>query len=294
MDQLIEAVVSGLALAAPLFLGASGLAMIFGVMHTFDFSYGALFMYGAYLVVTILDGEAVGVLVFGAAVIGAALVVGAVAGFNEWLVFRRLAGREHITTMLGSFALLLVLTGIAATIWGPAGRTQAQTRQLDGSVTIGGAQVATYDLALIGVGAVVGVGMYVLMTRTRFGLEMRAVAHDRSTASALGVRSTAVGAGVFVVGGMLAGLAGGLSAPLYAITPELAAAFILQSFIVVVIGGLGSIPGAVVASLLLGTVNGFLVVFLPEFSDFGIYAVTALVLLVRPQGLFGLSEKVAA
>lgn len=291
MDRVLEALVSGLAQAAPLFLGASGLTLIFGVMRTFDFAYGALFMFGAYGLATILSGDAVSLPTFVLAVLATGVAVSLLAGAAEVTVYRRLLRHDHIITLLGSYALLLVFTGSATLIWGPEAKSQSQTKDLAGAVSVFGARVASYDLGLIGLGLVVGLGLWLVIRKTRLGLEMRAVAHDRTTAVALGVRAGRVTPMVFVLGGLLAGIAGAVSAPLYAINIDLAGSFILQGFIVVIIGGLGSVQGALVASLLLGVVNGALVVYAPSVSSFSLYLVTAAVLVLRPQGLFGAPEK---
>lgn len=287
MSQLIATIIAGIAQGMPLFLVASGLTLIFGVMHVLNFAHGALFMLGAYILVSILSGASVPFVVFLLASLAAAAIVGLVGGASEVLAFRKLYQREHFITLLATYALLLVLEGGAQQIWGVLPRTQATSGEVKSAVEILGARVPVYDLFLIGAGVLVAVFLYLLMQRSQFGRMLRAVAEDGSMARALGISARRIQVWVFVIGSGLAGLSGALTAPLVSIDTGLAPLFILQSFAVVIIGGLGSLSGALVGALLLGMAESALVSYWPELSGFSLYVAVAAALLFRPQGLFG-------
>jgi len=287
MSQLFATLVAGLAQAMPLFLAASGLTLIFGVMHVLNFAHGAFFMIGAYMLTTLLGGGSVPFgLMLGAALL-AAIVAGAVGGVSEVLAIRRLYDREHFITLLATFALLLVIQGAIQKIWGVQPRSQQLSPALTGAVEILGARLPRYDLFLIASGGLVAVGLYLLLNRTRFGRTLRAVAEDYTMARAVGVSARRLQIAVFAIGTALAGLAGALSAPLMRIDLSLAHAFVLQSFAVVIVGGLGSLTGALTGALLIGMAESALVSYAPGFAGFSLYFAVALALLFRPQGLFG-------
>jgi branched-chain amino acid transport system permease protein len=286
MDEVFSTIVAGVAQGFPLFLAASGLSLIFGVMGTLNFAHGAFFMIGSYMLVTLLGGDPTSVATFLLAALAAGAVVAAIGAGSEVTVFRRMYGKDHVITLLASYALLLMLEGATREVWGTRPRTQEGPGWLAGSVEVLGARVAKYDLGLIVVGALVAIGLAYLLQRTRLGREMRAVAQDRTMALALGIRARRVAVAVFALGGALAGIAGALTAPLVTIDSNLAVAFVLQSFAVVIIGGLGSVRGALLAALLVGLVNSALVSWASSIAGFSLYIAVAAVLLIRPQGLF--------
>jgi branched-chain amino acid transport system permease protein len=286
VEEVFATIVAGVAQGFPLFLAASGLSLIFGVMGTLNFAHGAFFMIGSYMLVTLLGGDPTSVATFLLAALAAGAVVAAVGAGSEVTVFRRMYGKDHVITLLASYALLLTLEGATREVWGTRPRTQEEPDWLAGSVELLGARVAKYDLGVIVVGALVAIGLAYLLQRTRLGREMRAVAQDRTMALALGIRARRVALAVFALGGALAGIAGALTAPLVTIDSNLAVAFVLQSFAVVIIGGLGSVRGALLAALLVGLVNSALVSWASSIAGFSLYIAVAAVLLIRPQGLF--------
>lgn len=289
MTQFLAAVQGGLALGVPLFLVASGLTLIYGVMGVLNFAHGALFAVGAYVLVSVVGGTGTSLTVFVLAAILGALAVGLVGLLSERLVFARLYSQGHVINLLASFAILLALNGLIVLIWGTRIHTARPPEALSGAWELGGVLTPVYNVMLIVVGLVIAVGLWVLIERTPMGIRIRAVAHDRQTARALGVRVTWVGAGVFALGSALAGLGGALNAPLLSVAPGLDTVFIIQSFVVVIVGGLGSVWGALVAAIGLGLVNSFLISYAPEWSAYGMYVAVAIVLLLRPQGIFGRS-----
>jgi branched-chain amino acid transport system permease protein len=289
MSDLLSVIVSGVAQGVPIFVIASGLTLIYGVMHVLNFAHGAFFLIGAFVVTSVLKGDSV------LAFVGAALVAGVVVMLVgiacEVLVFRRLYKAGPLVGFLGAFALFLALGGMATHIWGNDPRTVKYPEGLDGAVSLFGAKVAAYDLAVVGVGMVIAAGLYVLLTRTSIGTRVRALSHDRSMAMALGIRAPQVGTLVFAIGSFLAGVAGALITPVTSIDGGLSAAYIVPAFVVVIVGGLGSVPGALIAALVLGVVDSLLFRYVQSMSGFSYYLIVAVILMFRPQGLFGKSSR---
>jgi len=285
VNELVTIIVSGLAQGFPLFIIASGLTLIYGVLRVLNFAHGSLFMIGAYFVASVLTSTSLVTFILTALLAG--LVVAAVGVACEVVVFRRLYDGAHSISLLGAFALFLVLNGLVEEIWGVAPRTVPYPRELSGQLSLAGVAIAKYDLAVIGVGLVVAAGLFVLISRTSFGAQMRAISHDRTMALALGVRVGLVSTVVFALGAFLAGIAGALIAPATSVDPSMAGAFITPAFVVIIVGSMGSAGGAFVAALLLQTLESFIFNYVPWLSGFGFYVVVAVILMARPQGLFG-------
>ncbi|MGP3536059.1 branched-chain amino acid ABC transporter permease [Microbacterium sp. RD1] len=287
MTQLITAIVNGLALGVPLFLVASGLTLIYGVMGVLNFAHGAIFALGAYIVASLLGGHTVGLAAFLVAALAGAIIVGALGLASERTIFTRLYDKGHVINLLASYALMLMLDGAIILVFGPGIYQTRTPQELTAPLHMGGVILPSYAVFLVIIGLVVAVALWWMLDRTMVGVRIRAVAHDRVTAAALGVRTRGVGAGVFFLGTALAGLAGALAAPQLTVAPGLDAVYIIQSFIVVIVGGLGSIWGAMTAAIGLGLINSFLITYAPGWESYGMYIAIAIVLLVRPQGLFG-------
>jgi branched-subunit amino acid ABC-type transport system permease component len=285
MVELLNAIISGLALAMPLFLAASGLTLIYGVMRVINFAHGGFFMIGAYVATIALRGQVHSIWAFLGAVLVAGIAVAVVSAVSEEVIFRWLDPSEHMLSLLASYALSLIIAGGAVQIWGSAAKTQPQTPVLSGTWDLHGIIVARNDLFMIVMGLALGVVLWALLNRTPFGKQAIAVAGDPVMAEALGIRVRWVAIGVFAAGGALAGLAGGLASPQYSIGPGLDELFVLQSFAVVIIGGLGSIGGAFGAALLLGLLEGIIAAYAPSLSGYAFYVAMAIVLMLRPQGL---------
>lgn len=285
MSDLISALISGIAQGVPLFIVASGLTLIFGVLRILNFAHGAFFMIGAFVVTTVLSGESVSMPVFLLAALVAAGALAATGALADTVVFRKLYGQDHMIPLLASYALLIALDGLALVIWGNRPRSQASVEGFGGSFQFGDIRVASYDLVLLVIGVIIGAALFLILQKTHVGKIVRAVSIDEQMASALGVPARKVQVGVFAAGAALAGLSGALMAPLVSIDVGLAPTFAIQSFAIVIIGGLGSIGGALVAALILGVADSFAVNFAPELAGFSLYIAVALVLLLRPQGL---------
>lgn len=285
MSDLVSAIISGVAQGVPLFIVASGLTLIFGVLRILNFAHGAFFMLGAFVLATILSGQPVDLPVFLLAAVAAAGALAAVGVVSETVVFRKLYGQDHMIPLLASYALLVALDGLALMIWGNRPRSQAAVQGLGGSLQLGDIRIASYDILLLVIGVVIAVALYLTLQKTPVGKIVRAVSIDEQMARALGVPARKVQIGVFAVGAALAGLSGALMAPLVSVDVGLAPTFAIQSFAIVIIGGLGSINGALAAALILGIADSLAVNFAPSLSGFSLYIAVALVLLLRPQGL---------
>jgi len=271
-----------------LFLIASGLTLIFGVMRILNFSHGGYFMLGGYFVYqAVASGSPISLPLplFVLAVVGGALAVGVVGIATERLIFRKIYRLSDIASLLGTFGLLLVIEGVAEIIWGVNPMSVPFPTALGRSIVVGGVRVGTYSIVLIAVGIVVAVGLWALLWRTAFGERARAVAEDRYVCELAGVNTALVSTSVFALGTVLAGLGGALATPLIALTPDVATAFIIEAFAIVIVGGLGSISGAMIAAIGFGVADSLAITYYPPLSGVIFFILMFVVLLVRPQGL---------
>lgn len=287
MSAFVLPLVNGVAFAMLMFIVASGLTLIFGVMRIVNFAHGGFFALGAFLAFTLAAGRRLPFPEFAVAAAGAAVICAVLGMIAEVLIFRRIYHMEHSQALLATYAVLLILQGSLILLWGNNPRSQPLPSDFQHSVTIFGVQAASYNVLLIGLGAVVGLYLWFQLTRTALGRMVRAVAADRTMSASLGINVGAVFTGMFGLGVFLAGLGGALASPLFQLDSSLAGTLVLESFAVVLVGGLGSVTGALIAALLLGLLNSFLVAFDPTLADFSLYLVMAGVLLVRPTGLLG-------
>jgi branched-chain amino acid transport system permease protein len=273
-----------------LFLISAGLSLIFGVLRIINFAHGALFMMGAFVAVSLmaLAPESAGGFV--AALIGATAGIAVLGAAVESGLLRRVYRAPHEFQLLLTFALVFILGDVAKLIWGRDDHTSAVPSMLAGSTQALGLTFPTYRLFLIVVGVAVAIGLWFVLHKTRWGIFIRAATMDRDMLSALGVNTRRLFTTVFALGAALAGLGGALAAPVMAVGPGLHVQVIIDAFVVVVIGGMGSVMGALVASLLVGIVNAFGVLAFPGLAVVLTFAVMAFVLIVRPWGLFGTPE----
>jgi branched-chain amino acid transport system permease protein len=285
--QLLAGVSNGMLL----FLISAGLTLIFGVSRILNFAHGVMFMVGAYLAVTVgFLGMGEGLGGFVAALVGATLGLAALGAVAESALLRRIYRAPHEFQLLLTFALVFIVGDLVKLIWGREDQTMAVPELLTGSVRALGVTFPKYRLFLIFFGLVVAVALWWLLNRTRWGIFVRAATMDRNMLSALGVNTKLLFTGVFALGAGLAGLGGALAAPIVAIGPALHVQVIIDAFVVVVIGGMGSIVGALVGSLAVGIVNAFGTLAFPGISVVLTFALMAVILIVRPWGLFGQPE----
>ncbi|HWO04200.1 MAG TPA: branched-chain amino acid ABC transporter permease [Methylomirabilota bacterium] len=282
-STLLAQVFTGLVLGMIYVLLAIGLSLIFGLMTVVNFAHGALFMLGAYFGVFVLTYTKS----FWIALIVAPLMVGALGLLMERFLIRRLYGRSPDDPLLLTFGLSLILVEGVKLLWGKIGLTLDPPRALAGAVNLGFMSFPAYRIFLIGVTVAVLIGLYFFLGRTNIGLIIRAGSRDPLMVRALGIDLGRVWLVVFGIGTALAGLAGILAGPMRGAYAEMGVTMVIESFVVIVVGGMGSLLGAVVAGLLIGQVVGLTTLFMPKAAEIMVFVVMAVVLLVRPSGLFG-------
>lgn len=291
---------NGLQLGVLLFLLASGLTLIFGIMDFVNLAHGSLYMVGAYFCATLTEATDSFLLAVALALPATALVGAAV----ELLVVRRLYRRDHLDHVLATFGLILCFDTLVQILWGPEGMAIRLPAWADGQQHLpGGLVFPTYRLLIIGAGLAVAAGLYVLVVRTKLGMRIRAGASNPAMAGALGIDIGLLFTLVFALGAVMAGLAGMMIAPITEASIGMGNEIIITAFVVVIVGGIGSIRGAFVAALLIGMIDTMGRSFLdmglklvidvqaaetsaPALSAMLIYILMAAVLAFRPQGLF--------
>jgi len=278
---------SGLTAAMFLFLIASGLSLIFGVLRVLNFAHGSFYMLGAYLAYQVVQWVGTGTGRFWWAVIGAALGIAILGGLVERLLLRHLYAKEELYQLLFTYALVLVLGDVAKRLWGTGQLSISRPPGLTGALEIFGTRLPHYNLFILILGPAIALGFWAVLHRTRAGRYIRAAAQDREMLGALGVNVTSLYTGVFVIGSFLAGLGGALVTPVKTVVPGMDVEIIVEAFIVVVIGGLGSFWGTFLGSIVYGQVLSFGILIFPRFSIFSVFALMAVVLIVRPWGLLG-------
>jgi branched-chain amino acid transport system permease protein len=305
MLYFFEQFLNGIQLGMLLFLLAAGLTLIFGIMDLVNLAHGSLYMLGAYFAASF--AERTGSFLLGALL---ALAATAVVGMLlEVIAVRRLYGRNHLDHVLGTFGLLLFFNELVRLIWGPAGMTLSLPSEMLNAVEVlPGLFYPLYRLVIIGVTLVVAALMYLLIMRTRLGMLIRAGASNREMVGALGVNIKLLYTLVFGLGAALAGFAGLMQAPILTVQIGMGENILIAAFVVVTIGGIGSIRGAFVAALLVGLADTVGRAFVPDvlhtflsesassnlgraLSSMMIYLVMALVLIARPEGLFPAAGK---
>ncbi len=305
MLLVLEQCLNGLQFGLLLFLLAAGLTLIFGIMDLVNLAHGSLYMIGAYFAATFVAWT--GNFIAGAVLaLGATLLIGMLL---EVIAIRPLYGRDHLDHVLGTFGLVLFFNELVRMVWGPAGLRVPLPDWLNTSVPLlPGLAYPTYRIAIIVTALAVAVGLYVLVMRTRLGMLIRAGASNREMAGALGVNIKLLYTLVFGLGAALAGLAGLMQAPILTVQIGMGENILILAFVVIIIGGIGSIRGAFIAAILVGLLDTIGRAFLPDLlrmmmtsrgaatvapalSSMMIYLVMAIVLVVRPQGLFPVTGK---
>ncbi len=286
MDPLLIFIqgLNGLQLGVMLFLMAAGLTLVFGVMNLINLAHGSLYMMGAYLAATIQQHTGSFLL----AVLLAIPLTTMIGMLVEVVALRKLYRRDHLDQVLATFALILFFNELVRIIWGPQAYFMAVPGLLSGYITIlPGVTYPVFRLVIIGVGLAVALLLYFIIARTRLGMLIRAGATNREMVGALGVNIKLLYTIVFGLGAALAGLAGMMAGPILSVEVGMGESIIILTFVVIVIGGIGSIRGALIASMLVGVADTFGRVLLPPaLASMVIYILMATVLYWRPQGLF--------
>jgi len=279
---LAQQALNGLSFGALLFLLASGLTLVFGLMRIVNMAHGAFYMLGGYIGVVL--ATTTGNLLLAIAV--AAVSVGAAAFVVEVVLLRFVRGQEMPEVLL-TIGISFVIADLCLAVFGGDPQNLPNAVKLPGAFTLGDFVYPWYRLLVIGVAIAIGIALAVVQNKTRIGATVRAGVDDREVITAMGVNITWVFTGMFVVGAALAAIGGTIGAGVQSILPGVQNEVLLYALVVIIIGGLGSIPGAAVGSILIGLIDAFAKAWIPELAYFTIFLPMALVLVFRPTGLFG-------
>ena len=279
---------TGLIVGALLFLVAAGLTLIFGVLGVINFSHGSFYMLGAYIALSayrLTDSYLLAALIAG-------IGVGLFSLIFERFFMRRVYNADVLLQLLVCYAFILILDDAVKIIWGHEFQSMGMPAAFQTPpLFIGGGIVPVFYVFMMGAAAVIGAIMWYVLTRTRIGKIVRAAAHNPTMTSVLGLNTTWIYAGVFVFGGALAGLAGALAAPVRSMSAGMGFSILIESFIVTVIGGMGSVSGALVGALLIGLVRSFGSIGFPLFVEGIMFLAMALILILKPSGLLGKEQR---
>ena len=279
VGQLMNGFVFGMILA----LIAMGLSIIFGLMDIINFAHGAYYTIGAYVALSVMgfvDNFWIVLIV-----VPAALMI--IGFFVEFVFLRPLYGKNPVFSLLLNFGVMLGIIQVIRLVWGVAYRPFSPPDALSGSVYLGFSHFSVYRIFVVSVCIGLAILVWLLLKKTSVGMTVRAAVDKRDMVKALGINVSAVFTLVFGIGVALAGLAGALAAPFIAVFPEMGLQILIESFVVVVIGGMGSFRGSIVAGIIVGEIMALTTLWYPEMSQVAVYLFMAVFLLTRPQGLFG-------
>jgi len=281
---------SGLSIGMFLFLVSVGMSLIFGVTRIVNLAHGSFYMVGAYLMVTLVEILPASSWAFWAALALAPLGVALLGAVIEMSLLRLIYRRDPLMQLILTFGLILVIGTAVLLAWGPDNKSVSRPDALAGSVSILGQPFPSYYLLVLILSPAVGLALWLIFYRSRWGMLIRAATVDREMLGALGVNVAALYTQVFVFGSWLAGLGGALAAPTVAVALGMDADVLTTAFVVVVIGGLGSFAGSFISALLVGLLQSFGILIFPSVSIVLLFALMAVVLIVRPWGLLGRPE----
>jgi branched-chain amino acid transport system permease protein len=294
MREVLALLVDGIIYSSWLFIIALGLTLIYGVMKILNMAHGSLYALGAYMSATLVGywlGHGHAPLASYGMLALAAVIVGLVAGpLIERGLLRFMYGRDEIVLLLVTYALFLILEDVVKLIWGVDAYYVSEPYGLLGNVEFAGLIYPVYNVVLIVVSILAGAALTAVLRYTHRGKLLAAVIHDREISMAMGINVAGFYLVTFTIGSMLAAIGGALTAPTVSVVPGMGVQVIVLAFAVVVIGGLGSLPGAALGALIVGLVRSTAVHYLPQVELFSIYGVMALVLIFRPKGLFAAAE----
>lgn len=285
-------ILNGFSFSMYMFVIAAGLTLVFGVLRILNFAHGAFYMVGGYVTHSVVSRLVDVPGNFWIGVLAAALALAGLAWAIERFMLRYLYDREHLHQLLFTFALVLLIGDLIRVVWGTDMLSISYPPALRGATDLGVTFYPMYRLFLCVIGIAAFLALWFVIERTRWGRIMRAATHDREMVAALGINVPLVFSTVFVVGAALAGAGGALAAPALALQPGMDAEVVVLCFIIVIIGGMGSLLGAFVGAIIIGQVNSFGIALVPEFEIALVYLVMLAVLLFRPWGLFGRQAEV--
>jgi branched-chain amino acid transport system permease protein len=282
MELWITQLFNGISYGALLFLLAGGLSLIFGMMRIVNMTHGSYYLLGGYVGLTVIwqSGHFLFAILAGAVAI-------ALLGVLEWGVFLRRLGGQELGQVLTTMGIALIFQDLALVVWGGEPHTIRVPAVLSGSYQIGSLFFPIYRLFIIAVALVVGTILWVVLERTRLGAMIRATVDDAEMARGVGIHVPLISMGVFALGACLAAVAGVVAGGFVGVYPGADFEILPYAFVVVIVGGMGSLKGAVLGSLLVGLLDNFGKAFFPELAYFTLFAPMAVILAVRPTGLFG-------
>ena len=287
LSEYVVQIIAGLGAGAVLFLIASGLTLIFGALRVINFAHGSLYMLGAYITFSLTPADGMNNATFWLVMLGAALVVAAGSSIMEVFFFRPIYRRPLLTQLLVTFAFVLIIAGIVREVWGPQSILTDTPPFLQGSVVVLDGRVPKYVFFFMAMAVAVGILLWALLYKTGLGRMIRAAVSDPVLLGLSGVNVRVLFTGVFVLAAFFAGLAGAIVSVQGSVSPDFAVDSIIRAFVVVVIGGLGSLGGAFIAALLVGVAEALGILWVPQASLAIVFAVLVVVLAIRPQGLLG-------
>lgn len=289
MEFFVAQILTGLANASSLFLVACGLSLIFGVTRIVNFAHGSLYMLGAYIGYTLMQ-TLPGAIGFWGAIVLAGVAVGVIGMLIELLVLRPVYRAPELFQLVATFGVILVIQDLTLLIWGPEDLLGPRAPGLRGVYRIMGEPIPKYDIVLLIITPFIAFGLWYLITQTRVGVLVRAATQDREMVGALGVNQAWLFTGVFALGSAMAGLGGALQLPKGGADLLMDFNILTPVFVVVVIGGMGSLPGAYLAAIIISVLNVFGVTYLPQSTLVLMFIVMIIVLMIRPYGIFGREE----
>ncbi len=290
LEAALGQTLSGISVGMVLFLIAAGLSIIFGTLKVLNLAHGSIYMVGGFLCYGLTSNLTAIPGAFWWTLILAPIAVAILGGLIEIFLLRRIYAQEMLYQYILTFGLILILGEICKFIWGVGYNTVAVPWPVDGKASLWGLTFPVYNLFLIGCGIAVFVGLLALMRFTELGRMIRAVTYNREMANALGINVPKVYTGVFMLGCYLAGLAGTLMPPMSVVALGTDMAVIIDCFIIVVIGGLGSLPGAFLGAMILGLLNAFGIYIIPKLAVAFGFMLMIVILIIRPWGLMGKPE----
>lgn len=288
-DKVVSTIVIGASVGALLFIMAAGLNLVFGMLGIANFAHGSLYMLGAFFGYQFIAWTGSYTL----AIIFAPIVVALVAMAMEATTFRPIYDKPHYIQFLLTFGLVFVLDDLARLVWGVTYKVVETPAMLSGATRLLGADISIYRISVFVLGALVAVAMFFILEQTKYGMMMRSTSENPDMAACLGLNTSAVRTVAFSIGGGLAALAGVLAAPIVAVTPGMGIEMINDAFIVVVIGGMGNMRGTIVGALTLGMARAIGQQFAADWVNLTTYMLLIIVLLVKPEGIFGKRARMA-
>lgn len=288
---ILVQVMSGLSVGMFLFLVSVGMSLIFGVIRIVNLAHGSFYMVGAYFMVTLVEVLPERWWAFWLSLVLAPIGVAVLGGIIEVCLLRPIYRRDPLMQLILTFGLILVISSLVLAVWGPDNKSVPRPEALAGAVRIFGQPFPSYYLLVLALSPVVAVGLWLVFYRTRWGMLIRAATVDREMLGALGVDVAKLYTQVFAFGSWLAGVGGALAAPTVAIALGMDGDVLITAFVVVVIGGLGSFAGSFISALLVGELQSFGILVFPAVSIVLLFAIMAVVLIVRPWGLLGRPEE---